>query len=66
MASKFFTAKELAAYLQMSETTLRRLRAAGEGPPLAHGARAAGHRKLIFSRADVMRWLKSKRVVPKT
>jgi excisionase family DNA binding protein len=54
--SEFYTLEELSAYLRVSEPTLRRWRANGEGPVAAKVGR-----QLRYSHADVQTWLEQQK-----
>ena len=52
MASRYLTVEEAAAYLRISEGTLRNWRTAGTAPP----AHRAGNR-VLFLEDDLDRWI---------
>ena len=49
---RYLDTRQAAAYLDLGPRTLRRMRAAGEGPPYARWGR-----RVIYDRADLDEWI---------
>jgi excisionase family DNA binding protein len=56
----YLTIDELARELRVSAKTLERMRARGDGPP----ALKLGRKRLLYSRAAISRWLRSRQERP--
>ena len=57
---RYLDTRQAAAYLDLGPRTLRRMRAAGEGPPYARWGR-----RVIYDRADLDEWMaRHKRGLP--